>query len=79
VGGNRSFSLPSGGVGRSSTSPSMGSRSSSGSSFRAPSMGGNRSFTAPSTGSRGSYRGSSRASQGGGRSGGFGRDGFSIR
>jgi hypothetical protein len=57
----------------------MGSRSSPGSSFRAPSMGGNRSFTAPSTGSRGSYGGSSRASQGGGRSGGFGRGGFSVR
>ena len=79
VGGNRSFSPPSGGVGRPSTSPSLGSRSSSGSSFRAPSMGSNRSFTAPSTGSRGSYGGSSRASQGGGRSGGFGRNGSSMR
>ena len=75
VGSNRSFSPPSAGVSRPSTSPSLGSRNSSGSSFRAPSVGGNRSFTAPSTGSRGS----SRASQGGGRSGGFARDGFSMR
>jgi len=79
VGGNRSFSPPSGSVSRPSASASLGSRSSSGSSFRAPSVGGNRSFTAPSTGSRGSYGGSSRASQGGGRSGGFGRGGFSMR
>ena len=57
-GSNRSFSPPSGGVRRTSTSPSLSSRSSSGSSFRAPSvMGGNRSFTAPSTGGRGSFRG----------------------
>ncbi len=39
VGSNRSFSPPSGSVGRPSTSSSLGSRSSSGSSFRAPSMG----------------------------------------
>jgi hypothetical protein len=81
---------PSTGGDRSFTPPSTGSRSPSGSSFRAPSVGGNRSFsppsggvgrssTSPSTGSRGSYGGSSRASQGGGRSGGFGRDGLSIK
>ena len=79
VGANRSFSSSSRGVSRPSASPSLGSRSSSGSSFRAPSTGGNRSFTAPSTGSRDSFGGSSRASQGGGRSGGFGREGFSMR
>jgi hypothetical protein len=66
MGGNRSFSPPSGGVSRSFTSPSTGSRSSSGSSFRAPSVGGNRYSTAPSTGTRGSSGGSFRASQRGG-------------
>jgi hypothetical protein len=47
--GNRSISPPSGSVSRPSPSPSLSSRSSSGSSFRAPSvMGGNRSISPPS-------------------------------
>jgi hypothetical protein len=40
VGGNRSFSPPSGGVGRSFTSPSTGSRGSYGGSSRASQEGG---------------------------------------